>query len=216
MTTTSFGEKYARAFAAGTVLFREGEEGKEMYVIQAGRVKITRSVAEQEALLAVLPPGEFFGEMSIINNRPRSATATVLEDARLLVIDGQTFEAMIRGNAEIAVRMITRLAQRLEEADTMIELLLHRDPNHRVVQFLRQEAGRLGLPTAEGTTIPITERGLAERVALSMEEVRSVIDRLVRGKLLQRTPDGGFMIPEVGKLRDFLDFLEMKERFGRG
>jgi CRP-like cAMP-binding protein len=62
--------------------------------------------------------------MSILNNRPRSATATCAEDARLLVVDARTFEAMIRGNAEIAIRMIQKLADRLAEANGQIERLL--------------------------------------------------------------------------------------------
>jgi CRP-like cAMP-binding protein len=207
-------DKLGREFSAGTVLFREGDEGTEMYVIQSGKVKITRRVGAQEALLAILPEGEFLGEMSIINNQPRSATATVLEAAKLLVLDGRTFEAMIRGNAEIAVRMIKKLADRLHQADEQIELLLHRDPNHRVVQYLRQESSRLGIRCDAGIRIPITIRGLAERVGLSSDEVESVIKRLEKAKLVIRTSDGGFVLPEVGKLHEFLDFLEMKERFG--
>jgi len=207
-------EKYGRALPAGTVLFHEGEEGTQMYVIQSGKVKITRRVGAQDALLAILPEGEFFGEMSIINNRPRSATATVLEDARLLVLDGHTFEAMIRGNAEIAIRMIQKLTDRLQQADGQIELLLHRDPNHRVVQFLRQESGKIGIPSDTGTRIPITARGLAERVGLTSDEVEQVLIKLEQARLVIRTEDGGFVLPEVGKLQDFLEFLDMKERFG--
>ncbi len=207
-------EKFGREFSAGTVLFSEGDEGNEMYVIQGGKVKITRRVGAQDALLAILPEGEFLGEMSIINDLPRSATATVLEDAKLLVLDRHTFEAMIRGNSEIAVRMIKKLADRLQHADTQIELLLHRDPSHRVVQYLRQESTRIGIRSATGTKIPITVRGLAERVGLSIDEVSEVIDKLEQARLVVKTEDGGFILPEVGKLQDFLEFLEMKERFG--
>jgi len=99
-------ERFGRNFPTGTVLFREGDPGEEMYVIQSGRVQLTRRVRGREAHLATLPTGEFFGEMAIVNNRPRSATATVLEESQLLVIDARTFEAMVRGNAEIALRFI--------------------------------------------------------------------------------------------------------------
>lgn len=208
-------KKLSRSYKAGTVLFREGEEGKNMYVIQSGRVQITRRVGGQDAVLAVLPTGEFFGEMSIINDRPRSATATVLEDAVLLEIDGKTFEAMIRGNSEIAVRMVKKLADRLEQADRQIEMLLYREPNHRVVHFLRGEAQRVGRPHPAGVAIPINEAVLAERVGLNRDEVRQVLNRLDLARLLSRSADGEtLVVSEVGKLQDFLDFLEMKERFG--
>ncbi len=208
-------KKLSRTYKAGTVLFREGEEGDNMYIIQSGRVQITRRVGGQDAVLAVLPAGEFFGEMSIINNRPRSATAMVLEDSVLLEIDGRTFEAMIRGNSEIAVRMVKKLADRLEQADRQIEMLLYREPNHRIVHFLRGEAQRVGRPHPAGVAIPINEAALAERVGLNREEVRQVLNRLDLARLLSRSADGEtLVVSEVGKLQDFLDFLEMKERFG--
>jgi CRP-like cAMP-binding protein len=209
-------KKFGGTYPAGTVLFREGEEAGDMFVIQSGKVQITRRVGGQEAVLAVLPEGEFFGEMSIVNNRPRSASATVVEDAVLLKIDARTFEAMIRGNAEIAMRMIKKLADRLEQADRQIEMLLYREPNHRVVHFLRGEAARAGRPHPEGVAIPINEQELAERVGLSRDEVRQVLNRLDLARLLSRSSDGkALVVSEVGKLQDFLDFLEMKERFGR-
>ena len=64
-------ERFARDFAPGTVLFEEGQPGDYMYVVQAGEVEIRRQVGETERVLAILPPGEFFGEMAILNGRPR-------------------------------------------------------------------------------------------------------------------------------------------------
>jgi CRP/FNR family transcriptional regulator, cyclic AMP receptor protein len=207
--------KFGRRFLAGTVLFREGDPGADMYIIQSGRVQITRRVGAQEAVLAVLPAGEFFGEMSIVNNRPRSATATVVDDATLLVIDAKTFEAMIRGSAEIAVRMIKKLTDRLDQADRQIEMLLYREPNHRVVHYLRGEAEARGRPHAGGTAVQVSESLLAERVGLPSEDVRQVVDRLVRARLIARTEDGAsLVIFDVGKLQEFIDFLDVKEKLG--
>src|SRR5919106_93309 len=121
-------QKFGKEFPKGTILFKEGEPGKEMFVLQSGKVAISKKVRDVEKVLAMLGPGEFFGEMAIISNKPRNATARVQEDAKLLVIDPKTFEAMIRGNSEIAVRMIKKLADRLSEAYSQIENLLHGDP----------------------------------------------------------------------------------------
>ena len=133
-------QRFGREFPKGTLLFKEGEPGKEMYVVQSGKVNITKNVRDTEKVLATLGPGEFFGEMSILNNKPRSAGASMAEDGKLLVIDPRTFEAMIRGNVEIAVRLIKKLSDRLQEADEQIENLLLRDPNSRVVHNLLQQA----------------------------------------------------------------------------
>jgi CRP-like cAMP-binding protein len=212
--------QFGQRFPAGAVVFREGEPGEHMYVIQHGRVQLTRRFKERDTVLAVIPAGEFFGEMAIVNNRPRSATATVIEDSQLLVIDSRTFEAMIRGKAEIAVRMIRALAARLEQANQQIELLLLKDTNHRVVHCLRQLAEQRGQATT-GTEvfIPVTLSEVAGRVALEENEILEVIERLRAARLVMAAAEAGyegegFVIPEVGRLVDFLEFLEMKERFG--
>lgn len=213
-------EKYGRDYAAGTVLFEEGDIGREMYVIQSGEVEICRRVKDENRLLAVLPAGEFFGEMSIVNNRPRSATAIVRRQSRLLVIDEHTFEAMIRSKAEIAVRMIKTLSSRLERANQQIELLLLKDVNHRVVHCLRHLAEDLAGPAPDAAIyIPISLDDLAARVALTEDEVSDVLQRLATARLVVHASeagidDHGYVVPEVGRLLEFLEFLELKDRFG--
>ena len=101
-------QRYGQEYPKGTVLFNEGDPGKQVFVLQSGRVEISKKVGELQTTLAVLGPGEFFGEMAIISNKPRSATALVTENSKLLVIDPKTFEGMIRGNSEIALRKIKR------------------------------------------------------------------------------------------------------------
>src|SRR5512135_1781086 len=113
-----------------------------MYVVQRGKVAISARVGAVEKLLTTLGQGEFFGEMSILNDAPRSATATCLEDCHLLVVDARTFEAMVRASSEIAIRMIQKMAARLAEADRQIENLLLRDARARVVHFVAGEAAR--------------------------------------------------------------------------
>ncbi len=166
-----------------------------------------------DKVLTVLGPGEFFGEMSILNNKPRSASATVEELARLLVIDPKTFEAMVRGNAEIAVRLIKKLANRLQETDDQIENLLLRDHNSRVVHFLSQIAVKQGQQTADGLHLEITLKDIASKIGLEIDPVNEVMNKLIRARLVRLT-ETGLIIQDVTKLREFLEFLEMKEKFG--
>lgn len=218
-------DRFARDFAPGTVLFEEGQPGDYMYVVQAGEIEIRRQVGETERVLAVLTPGEFFGEMAILNARPRSATAVVRTRARLLVIEGRTFEAMMRARPEIAMRIIKALAGRLERANQHIELLLLPTPNHRVVQCLRQLAEEqlalAGAHVAHGSAIlvPATMSDVGARVGLPVHEVAEVVDRLRAAGLVLMTEDAGidgdgFIVPEVGQLLEFLEFLNLKDRFG--
>jgi len=221
-------DRFARDFKAGTVLFDEGQPGDFMYVVSTGEVEIRRMVGETERVLAVLPAGEFFGEMAILNSRPRSATAVVRVDSRLLVIEGRTFEAMLRARPEVALRIIKSLALRLESANQQVELLLLPTPNHRVVQCLRQLAdeqihlaGAAGGHAGAGTAIMVPKRveDIALRVGLPIHEVNEVIDRLRAARLVLLAEDAGidghgFIVPEVGRLLEFLEFLTLKDRFG--
>jgi CRP/FNR family cyclic AMP-dependent transcriptional regulator len=224
VTTDNLLERFARDYDAGAVLFREGDPGDFMYVVQSGEVEIRRRVGDHERVLAVLPAGEFFGEMALINQRPRSATAVVRTPSRLLVIEPRTFEAMIRGKTEIAVRLIKTLAGRLERANNQIELLLLPSANHRVVQCLRrlaeeqiEAAGAAGQESA--IYLPVQLEDIASRVALPAHEVADIVERLYQSRLVLLAEDAGiegpgYVIPEVGRLLEFLEFLELKERFG--
>ncbi len=206
-------ERFGREFPAAHVLFRDGEPGNEMFVIQSGKVRISKTVRGVEKTLVVLGPGAFFGEMSILNNKPRSATATVDEEAKLLVIDPKTFEAMVRGNAEIAVRLIKTLAERLQDSDDQIENLLLKDPNSRVVHFLINTSKR-ATPTVTGAVnIDLSVKDLAGKVGLEIEQTNEVLNKLIKAKLAQIT-ESGLMIHNPQKLREFLEFLGMKEKFG--
>ena len=218
-------DRFARDFAPGTVLFEEGQPGDYMYVVQSGEVEIRRLVGETERVIAVLPAGEFFGEMAILNGRPRSATAVVRTDATLLVIEGLTFEAMLRARPEIALRIIKSLANRLESANQHVELLLLPTPEHRVVVCLRHMAEEqmqlAGTTFNAGTAILVPKQveDIAVRVALPVHEVIDVVDRLRSARLVLSTQDAGidgtgFIVPEVGRLLEFLEFLNLKDRYG--
>ena len=206
-------QRFGKEFRRGDVLFREGEPGKEMYVIQAGKVNITKTVRETEKILATLGAGEFFGEMSILNHKPRSAGAVVAEDAKLLVIDPKTFEAMIRGNVEIAVRLIKKLSDRLQEADEQIENLLFRDPSSRVVHYLWQAALKRGKDTPQGRLLSVNLNELHVRMGVNAPEVQEAVNKTAKAKIISLVPEG-VLVPDTGKMKKYLEFLEMKERFG--
>jgi CRP/FNR family transcriptional regulator, cyclic AMP receptor protein len=215
-------ERFAREFPAGAVLFEEGQPGRDMYIIVSGEIEIRRQVGGSERVIAVLPAGEFFGEMAILNGRARSATAVARTTARLFVIDGTTFEAMLRARPEIALRLIKALASRLDRANHHVELLLLPTANHRVVQCLRHMAEEqmqlAGMAHGVAIFVPTGVVGIAERVGLGPEEVTEVVDRLRAAGLVLTARDAGiesdgFVIPEVGRLLEFLEFLNLKDQF---
>ena len=108
-------------FPKGHVLFHEGDEGEEMYILRAGKVAIKKRVPHGEVTLAVLEKGDFFGEMAILERMPRSASAEMVEDGDLVVIGSDVFGDMIKNTPEIAVRMLRKYSIRLRETTRQIE-----------------------------------------------------------------------------------------------
>src|SRR5688572_19063107 len=115
--------KFLTHFNKGHVLFHEGEDGEDMYIIQSGKVAIKKKVKGGDTTLAVLEKGDFFGEMAILERLPRSASAELLEDGDLIVISGETFGDMIKANPEIAFRMLRKQSIRLRETNRQLEMV---------------------------------------------------------------------------------------------
>ncbi len=114
----------ARELAAGTQLFRAGDAGDAMYLIASGRVRISVCDEEdQEITLAELAQGDFFGEMAIIDGKPRSADARVTEETHLAVLPRESFISFMRSNPDVALKMLSAITERLRRTD---ELLSHR------------------------------------------------------------------------------------------
>lgn len=102
---------------SGQVVFREGDVGAEMYIIESGSVDIVRAARGSEPL-ATLGPGDFFGEMAILEDQPRFATAVARAPTKLLRIDRAAFPGVIAGNVEIAIRIMRKLAGRLRRSES--------------------------------------------------------------------------------------------------
>ena len=115
---------------AGSVLFRKGERGGAMYLIEDGRVRIhIRDRGGDDVTLAELAAGDFFGEMSILDGKPRSATATVSEDARLAVLSRRDFHDFVGRSPEVAVSMLAAITERLRQTDEMLRQRVTRNLN---------------------------------------------------------------------------------------
>jgi uncharacterized membrane protein len=115
---------------AGTVLFRTGDEGDAMYIIEQGKVRISvRAKEGHEVTLTELHRGDFFGEMALLDGKPRSADARVAEDVRLAVLSREHFLSFIGGNPNVALEMLTALTNRLRHTDELVRRTATRNVN---------------------------------------------------------------------------------------
>jgi CRP-like cAMP-binding protein/ribonuclease BN (tRNA processing enzyme) len=207
--------EFAVNFKAGEVVCQQGEPGRVMYIIREGRITISRTILGVEKILLVLGPGEFFGEMAIINKRTRSANATAQTDAKLLAFSPKAFEKLVKGNWGVALKMIRTLAYRLQEADIQIENLMFRDTESRLVNTLIRAADDEGINTPKGRLVRLTPEELSQRTGLQVVRLKEVLSHLVRTHLIHIQKDA-VLIPNLGKLDRLLKFLELRQEFTMG
>lgn len=139
-----------RTYPADSMIFSENEPGKELYIIQSGRIKIQKMVNGQEVMLAVLQAGDIFGEMALLDNKPRSATAVAAEESVMLAINKANFETMVKQKPQLATKLITLLSERLWMAYRQLANLMIQDPVGRLFDTL--------LTLAEKTHVKIASR----------------------------------------------------------
>jgi pSer/pThr/pTyr-binding forkhead associated (FHA) protein len=114
-------ERYIVAHPMGDIIFSEGDIGTEMFILQSGTVELFKEIAGETRVLATLEKGDFFGEMSVLEDLPRTASARAKTDVELVKINGAMFDTMLKSNTEIAVRMMRKLSRRLREVTAMLE-----------------------------------------------------------------------------------------------
>jgi CRP-like cAMP-binding protein len=124
---------------------------------------------------------------------------------------------MVKGNAEIAVRLIKKLSQRLDSANELIEVLLHRDAKARVILGLARQVELAGEPVEGGIFVPLDRESLSAEVGVEVSEAAETLVRLSRLRIAEETTDDtgrvGFLVQDAHRLREFLQFLEMRQRF---
>lgn len=176
-------EQYGKTYKKGTLIFSEGDIGEQVYLIQSGKIRVFKLLGNQDKTLAILGPGDFLGEMAIIEKKPRSASAEALIDSNLLVLDPSTFEELIRSNGEIALKVIKRLVSRLRNTDTLLECISLSDPLHRIVALFVS----LGYDSSNSNEPVEILHGLddiAKLCGLSSGTAEAIIEKLVTLNLI--------------------------------
>ena len=164
-----------------TVILLENEEGDTLFIIINGKVKVTTfSESGKEVIFSILNEGDFFGDMSLLDGKPRSATVISMEDSKLRLIRRQDFNNLIEKHPRIALMLLEELTLRLRKADERIESLAFLDMTGRVAGILLQLAEENGEKTDTGLLIRSrpTHQELANMVGTTRETVSRVLKQL--------------------------------------
>ena len=125
-------ERFAKTYNAGQIIFCEYEPGDAFYLIQSGRVKIVKIFGNIEKTIDILKPGEFFGEMALLENAPRSASIVAIDDCKLLEFNRSNFEVLMTGNPQMALKLLGLFAKRIYDQKRRFAILTLSDEHARV------------------------------------------------------------------------------------
>jgi len=179
-----------KSYSRGEIILNQEDEGDSLFVIIKGRVKIFLMAEDgREVILSIMKPGDFFGEMSLLDGKPRSASASALEPSELLVLKRDGFVSVVTVSPSIALKIMFEMSGRLRSADERIGSLSLLDVYGRVARVLLQLARSEGKPCPEGIVIESlpTHHDIASMVGSSRETVSRVLGDLSRRGYLTLT-----------------------------
>ncbi|MGL5865475.1 MAG: Crp/Fnr family transcriptional regulator [Dermatophilaceae bacterium] len=162
----------------GDILFHEGDQGDRLYVIGEGKIKLGRSSSDgRENLLAILGPGEMFGELSLFDPGPRTATATAVAEAQVVSMGQDQLRGFLGAHPDVALTLLAALARRLRRTNEVLADLVFTDVPGRVAKALLDLASRFGRPIEEGLMVAhdLTQEELAQLVGASRETVNKAL-----------------------------------------
>ena len=180
-------EKHLRFFNAGDVIFRETEEGNDMFVIVEGEVEIRKATGpSSNKTLTVLKKGDMFGEMAIIEKMPRSATAVAVKPTRLLVLNERLYESTMGSNPDFARKMNRVLSERIRRANAIIQNLMSTNRQNQLWTGLLQYAREHGVTTFKGSRVSVAEftSWAAEHLGMSDKEVQAILAQLLKREVV--------------------------------
>lgn len=182
-----------RRFRRGEVVFHVGDPGDALFIVASGGVKITiPSEAGDEAILATLRQGDFFGELALLDGAPRSATATALESTETLVLPRERFRELIDTEAAIRDALFAGLAKELRRLTIHVEELHFLDIAGRLAAQLSRLAAEQGTRLGDGETRlprPLTQSDLAAMVGSTRQSVNKLLGMFVEDGLIRLDRD---------------------------
>jgi CRP-like cAMP-binding protein len=211
-------EEFTRSYPKNTMIFSEAQPGKEMYIIQKGSVKITKIQNDNEVMLALLKAGDMFGEMSLLEDKPRSASAIAHEDTVLMAVNKANFTRMVSNQPQLIAKLTQILSDRIwfiykQLANTQLS-----DPVGRLYDALLIQLEKLKIPiSSEAYTFDIGPKELGNMVGLPKEELNLVLQKLFENSKVKIVDNHVYIsdIEEIEKQAKYYRKMEKIEKARR-
>lgn len=208
--------EFNRTYPKDTMIFSEGQPGNELYIIQKGSVKISKIVNDKEVLLAMLKPGDIFGEMALLDNKARSASADAYEDSELLVVNRANFQQMITKQPQLITRLTTLLADRIwliykQLANTTMQNLTGRLYDALLIQL---EKSRVPIRSGQSHQLNFGTQELLKMVGVSAAEGNSALKELLKDQNIKATQDK-IMIADTWEIEKQVKFYRKMDKINQ-
>ena len=205
--------RFARSFQPGEMIFSEYEPGDSFYLIQSGRVRITKIVGDLEKNIDILQPPEIFGEMAILEGAPRSATAIAVDLVKVLEFNRANFELLMMGNPQIALRLLKLFAKRIYDQKRRFMILKLEDPQAKIADvFLMldetQASGGGEASIGDGREFKVTVDDVAHWAGMSISEVQTILGHFSNQRRVELYQDRVI----VKNIMDFQRFVNSKRK----
>jgi CRP-like cAMP-binding protein len=202
--------RFARTFQPGEMIFSEFEPGDTFYLIQSGRVELVKIIGDIEKTLDILGASEMFGEMSILENSPRSATAIALDTVKVLEFNRQNFEILMLGNPQIALKLLKMFTKRIYDSKRRFMILTLDEPQARIADvFLMLDETWTSLDrTTERREFKTTIEDIAHWAGMSVNQAREEMSHFVTQRRMEIYPDKVI----VRNINDFSRFVKSRRK----
>jgi CRP-like cAMP-binding protein len=205
--------RFARTYQPGELIFSEFEPGDSFYLIQAGRVRITKIVGDIEKNIDILSAPEIFGEMAILEGAPRSATAIALETVKVLEFNRANFEILMIGNPQIALRLLKVFTKRIYDQKRRFMILTLDDPQAKIADvflMLDETQGASNQSELDGDKreFKVTVDDVAHWAGMNTAEVQTLLGHFVNQRRIELYPDRII----VKNINDFIRFVNSKRK----
>jgi len=206
--------RFARTYQAGEMIFSEYEPGDSFYLIQSGKVRISKIVGDIEKTVDVLQPPEIFGEMAILEGTPRSATAIAVDTVRVLEFNRANFDVLMMGNPQIALRLLKLFTKRIYDQKRRFMILTLEDPQAKVADvFLMLDETQAAATTGaeqdgEKREFRVTIEDVAHWVGMGASEVQTILGHFANQRRVDLYPDRVM----VRNISDFSRFVNSRRK----
>ncbi|MBE7440243.1 MAG: Crp/Fnr family transcriptional regulator [Spirochaetales bacterium] len=177
-------DKFGKTFEPGQIVFCEYEPGNDFYFIQEGKVKITKTVANMQKTLDILTTGDIFGEMAILEEEPRSASAMAIDQVRALHFNRENFDTLMMGNPQLAYRLLVIFTTRIYDARRRLQVLLLPDAPTKIADVFLMLYEKMQAQGPHKVIFNVTVDDVANWCGQPVGEVQKIISNYVKqGKL---------------------------------